>query len=69
MCTITCICHTLQEPFDTLHENYTAELTDSNADELDILLPKWDLHELLCTLYEFIETNVRHHDPREHDWG
>ena len=59
---------TPQEPFDSLHQNYLAELTEKNTDELNSLLPKLDLHELLCTLYEFIETNVRHQDPGDHDW-
>ena len=38
-------------------------------DELNQSLPKLDLHVLLCTLYEFIETNLRHRDPGEHEWG
>ena len=57
----------LQEPFDSLHDNYLVELGDKEK-ELNRVLAKCDLPVLLCTLYEFIETNVRHREPREHDW-
>ena len=64
---IDTLSHCLQEPFDSLHDNYLVELGDKEK-ELNRVLAKCDLPVLLCTLYEFIETNVRHREPREHDW-
>ena len=63
----SCTTAALQEPFDSLHEEFLVELGD-NEEKLDRVLHKFDLPLLLSTLYEFIETHVRHREAREHDW-
>ena len=51
-----------QEPFDTLNAELLEDLTETQHHQLDQALPKYDLGTLLSTLYEFIETYIRHID-------
>ena len=51
-----------QEPFDTLNAELLEDLTETQYHQLDQALPKYDLGTLLSTLYEFIETYIRHID-------
>ena len=58
-----------QEPFHALNQELLKPLTESQCRELDKGLPKVDLSDLLGTLYEFIETYIRHTDTNQLDWG
>ena len=58
-----------QEPFHALNQELLKPLTESQCRELDKGLPKFDLSDLLGTLYEFIETYIRHTDTNKLDWG
>ena len=60
----------LQELFDTIPTDLTADLTEEQQHGLDQCLRRFDLDSLLVTLYEFIETHVRHIDmnSNEKDW-
>lgn len=61
--------YNFQEPFHTLNNELLAQLTKSQQEELDQVLPKCDLDCLLGTLYEFIETFIRHIDMGKKEWG
>ena len=58
-----------QEPFDTLNAELLEDLTETQHHQLDQALPKYDLGTLLSTLYEFIETYIRHIDMNMKNWG
>ena len=59
----------MQEPFHTLNHELLEQLTDTQCQNLDGALTKFDLPALLGTLYEFIETYVRHIDMGKKEWG
>ncbi|CAI8024800.1 E3 ubiquitin-protein ligase rnf213-alpha [Geodia barretti] len=58
-----------QEPFHTLNHELLEPLTECQCRHLDKALPKVDLSALLGTLYEFIETFIRHIDLRNKKRG
>jgi hypothetical protein len=58
-----------QEPFHTLNHELLEPLTERQCRHLDKALPKVDLSALLGTLYEFIETFIRHIDLRNKKRG
>ena len=58
----------MQEPFHTLHNELLEPLTEDQCQQLDKALPKVDLDSLLGTLYEFIETFIRHIDMGKREW-
>jgi hypothetical protein len=58
-----------QEPFHTLNHELLQPLTETQCKGLDTALPKVDLTLLLGTLYEFIETYIRHIDLGYKEWG
>lgn len=63
-----------QEPFDleSMPEYFWEELTadgeESQVDTLNHCLRVLDLDKLLGTLYEFLETYVKHSPPNEKEW-
>ena len=61
-----------QEPFHTLNPELLEDLTEKQCQQLNKALPKVDLSALLGTLYEFIETFIRHIDlnnlEKKRDW-
>ena len=59
----------VQEPFYTLNRELLEPLSKSQCKHLDRALPKVDLSALLGTLYEFIETYIRHIDMNKKEWG
>ena len=59
----------LQEPFDTLRDELVEPLSDIQHRQLDIVLHRFDLDSLLGTLYEFIETFIRHIEVEQQQWG
>ena len=64
---------TSQDPFDSVKEEFSKELTsegeDSQTMALDRCLQSFDLNHLLGTLYEFIETHVKHCPDNESEWS
>jgi hypothetical protein len=58
-----------QEPFHTLNYELLVPLSPDQCQHLDRALPKVDLSVLLGTLYEFIETFIRHIDLTNKEWG
>ena len=58
----------MQEPFHTLNNELLELLTEDQCRQLDKALPKVDLDSLLGTLYEFIETFIRHIDVGKREW-
>ena len=66
------LCLMGQEPFDSIPPTCLRELSDDEDGEdqiaaLDRCLGQFDPHTLLGTLYEFIETYVKHSPDHEHD--
>ena len=63
---------TTQDPFDTVKEEFSKELTSEGEDNqttaLDRCLRSFNLDHLLGILYEFIETHVKHCPDTERDW-
>jgi hypothetical protein len=57
-----------QEPFHTLNNELLEPLPEGQCQQLDKALPKVDLGSLLGTLYEFIETYIRHIDMGKKEW-
>ena len=57
-----------QEPFESIPENYSQDLTDQDGDDLDKCLRTFDLGLLLGSLFEFIEVHVKHITAREEGW-
>ena len=51
-----------KEPFHTLNHELLEPLTKTQCQHLDRALPKVELSALLGTLYEFIQTFIRHID-------
>jgi hypothetical protein len=58
-----------QEPFDTLPDQLVKPLSHSQHQQLDRVLHRFDLDSLLGTLYEFIETFIRHTEVEQQQWG
>lgn len=58
-----------QEPFDTLNSELLTELTETQQQQLLQVLNRFDLESILGTLYEFIETYLRHIDMSHKEWG
>ena len=66
------LCLRGQEPFDSIHQKFLCELSNGEEGEdqlaaLDRCLGQFDPDLLLGTLYEFIETYVKHCPHQEHD--
>ena len=66
------LCLREQEPFDLIRQEFLRELSKDEDGEdqftaLDRCLGQFDPDLLLGTLYEFIETYVKHRPQREHD--
>lgn len=59
----------MQEPFHTLNVELLEPISELQCKQLDEALPKFDLDTLLGTLYEFIETYIRHIDMGKKEWG
>ena len=61
-----------QDPFDSVKDEFSKELTsegeESQTTALDHCLRSFNLDHLLGTLYEFIETHVKHCPDNESDW-
>ena len=66
------LCLREQEPFDSIRQDFLRELSEDEDGEdqftaLDSCLGQFDPGTLLGTLYEFIETYVKHSPLQEHD--
>ena len=66
------LCLRGQEPFDSIRQEFLCELSNDEKGEdqlaaLDRCLGQFDPDLLLGTLYEFIETYVKHCRHQEHD--
>ena len=66
------LCLREQEPFDLIRQEFLRELSEDEDGEdqftaLNRCLGQFDPDLLLGTLYEFIETYVKHCPQREHD--
>ena len=57
-----------QEPFDSVRDEFLKPLKDEEKDELEKCLRLFELDSLLGTLYEFIETHVKHSPDGELEW-
>ena len=57
-----------QEPFDSVRSDFLKPLKEEEKDELEKCLRLFDLDSLLGTLYEFIETHVKHSPDGELEW-
>ena len=49
-------------------EELTADREDNQLEDLNHCLRAFDLEKLLGTLYEFIETHVKHSPSNEMEW-
>jgi hypothetical protein len=58
-----------QEPFHTIHEEFLCahELSEGDVEAINSCLVQFDPNLLLGTLYEFIETYIKHCPLQEHD--
>jgi hypothetical protein len=66
------LCLRGQEPFDSIRQEFLCDLSEDEDGEnqyeaLDRCLCQFDPDLLLGTLYEFIETYVKHSPQQEHD--
>lgn len=66
------LCLRGQEPFNSIHQEFLRELSEDEDGEnqfisLDRCLGQFDPDLLLGTLYEFIETYIKHRPLHEHD--
>ena len=59
---------TLQEPFDPIRKEFLEPLKEQK-EGLERCLRLFDLGSLLGTLYEFIETYVKHSPDGELQWS
>ena len=66
-CTIL-ICAVIQEPFDSVRDDFLKPLEKEEKEDLEKCLRLFDLDSLLGTLYEFIETHVKHSPNEELHW-
>ena len=57
-----------QEPFDSVRDEFLKPLKEEEKDELEKCLRLFELDSLLGTLYEFIETHVKHSPDGELEW-
>ena len=57
-----------QEPFDNIDDNLLEGLSEDQRHQLDVVLHRFDVDWLLGTLYEFIETYIRHIDTSKKEW-
>ena len=57
-----------QEPFESIPENYSRNLTVNQVTQLDKCLRTFDLGLLLGSLFEFIEVHVKHITVDEEEW-
>ena len=57
-----------QEPFDSVRSDFLKPLKEEEKDELEKCLRLFDLDSPLGTLYEFIETHVKHSPDGELEW-
>ena len=57
-----------QEPFDSVREEFLKPLEEDEKEALEKCLRLFDLDSLLGTLYEFIETHVKHSPDGELEW-
>ena len=56
---------THQEPFDQLEEEFLSDLEQSQKDELDIVLRRFNLDNLLGILYELVESHLKFSSQEE----
>ena len=56
-----------QEPFNTVRQEFLYELSEEEGEALNCFLSQFDPDLLLGTLYEFIETYIKHCPLQEHD--
>ena len=56
-----------QEPFNTVRQEFLCELSEEEGEALNCFLSQFDPDLLLGTLYEFIETYIKHCPLQEHD--
>lgn len=56
-----------QEPFNTIRPEFLCELSEEEGEALNCCLGLFDSDLLLGTLYEFIETYIKHCPLQEHD--
>ena len=56
-----------QEPFHTIRKEFQCELSEGEVEALNGCLGQFDPNFLLGTLYEFIETYIKHCPLQEHD--
>ena len=66
------LCLRGQEPFDSIRQDFLRDLSKdedgrNQFEELDRCLGQFDPDLLLGTLYEFIETYIKHCPLQEHD--
>ena len=66
------LCLRGQEPFDSIRQEFLRDLSEDEDGEdqfkaLDRCLGQFEPDLLLGTLYEFIETYVKHSPQQEHD--
>ena len=66
------LCLRRQEPFDSIRQEFLRELSkdedgENQFTELDLCLGQFDPDLLLGTIYEFIETYVKHCPQHLHD--
>ena len=57
-----------QEPFDSVRGDFLKPLQQEEKEALEKCLRLFDLDSLLGTLYEFIETHVKHSPNEELLW-
>ena len=57
-----------QEPFDSVRDDFLKPLQQEEKEALEKCLRLFDLDSLLGTLYEFIETHVKHSPNEELLW-
>ncbi len=62
----------IQEPFDSIHDEYLRDLSEEDGENqmeaLDKCLPAFNLDRLLGALFEFIETYVKYSPSNELIW-
>jgi hypothetical protein len=66
------LCISGQEPFNSIHKEFLCDLSKDGDGEdqfaaLDRCLGQFEPDLLLGTLYEFIETYIKHCPLKEHD--
>lgn len=55
----------MQEPFDQLQKEFLSDLKQSQKEELDIVLRRFNLNNLLGILYELVESHLRFSSQEE----